>query len=407
MRKNIILAFLSLIGIVNVFAQDFTVGCLTYNIKSLTEMTTEVDELTRQPLKEIVVPNAVEYKGRTFRVIGIGSSAFAGRGGEITDIKIEEGVEYIGNGVFSDCKSLLNIQIPNSIKTIGNYAFSNCVSLKEVKLPENCDLGLGVFKDCWELNSVVLSNDIQEIPKYMFENCWALKSIEIPETVRSIGYNAFYRAGLVSINIPASVEEIYARAFFGIHFQNVVIEDSEKPINFIGVDEDVIKGYINSPAFGECDNLYLGRLSYRKKVEDIEAPEYNIPTPRKKIEFGKYIKQIDDEIPRFSDDLEAIVFYSPEPPTLSVNYSYPLTLYTDVPLYVPCGSKDVYSAHSEWGKFWTINEGIPTNILDVVNKMENRVIQSYDMSGRECKADFKGIVIQRMKDGTVRKILKR
>lgn len=403
MRKNIILTLLFLVGVVNVVAQDFTVGCLTYNIKSLTEMTAEVYELTRQPLKEIVVPNAVEYKGRTFRVIGISYSAFAGRGGEITDIKIENGVEYIRNGAFSDCKSLLNIQIPNSIKTIGDYAFSNCVSLKEVKFPESCDLGMGLFKGCWDLYSVVLPNGMQEIPEYMFENCWALKSIEIPETVRRIGVNAFYGTKLVSINISANVEEIHANAFG--YVQNLVIEDSEKPIYFIG--KDTFFGGINGPAFGSCDNLYLGRLGFRKKVEDVEAPEHNFPTPRKKIEFGKYIKQIDDEMPRFSDDLEAIVFYSPEPPTLSVEYSYPLTLYTDVPLYVPRGSKDAYSAHSEWGKFWAINEGIPTDILDVVDKVENRVIQSYDMSGRECKADFKGIVIQRMKDGTVRKILKR
>lgn len=44
-------------------------------------------------------------------------------------INIPDSVTSIGNGAFSDCKSLLNINIPNGVTNIGQGAFKNCGSL--------------------------------------------------------------------------------------------------------------------------------------------------------------------------------------------------------------------------------------------------------------------------------------
>ena len=47
-------------------------------------------------------------------------------------IEIPESVEYIGDGAFQDCTSLMSIKIPESVKIIGTWAFYNCPSLEEI-----------------------------------------------------------------------------------------------------------------------------------------------------------------------------------------------------------------------------------------------------------------------------------
>lgn len=42
-------------------------------------------------------------------------------------INIPDSVTSIGNGAFSDCKSLLNINIPNGVTSIGDSVFVNCI----------------------------------------------------------------------------------------------------------------------------------------------------------------------------------------------------------------------------------------------------------------------------------------
>ena len=71
--------------------------------------------------------------GRNFRipadgsVVRIGEKAFCGRRDTSTfDIKLPEGIKYIGEGAFSYCDKLKSVSFPSSLLKIGNYAFLNC-----------------------------------------------------------------------------------------------------------------------------------------------------------------------------------------------------------------------------------------------------------------------------------------
>ncbi len=78
---------------------------------------------------EIIIPNEVEYKGRSFRVTSLGDS------------------------VFFNCNSLISLTIPCSVNTIGKYCFSDCTSLKKLIFQDGSDTRLEIsgtskFDDC-------------------------------------------------------------------------------------------------------------------------------------------------------------------------------------------------------------------------------------------------------------------
>ena len=77
---------------------------------------------------DIVIPEAVVFNERTYRVTSIGKKAFAFCY-PLTSITIPDSVKSIGWKAFLDCESLEEIIIANSVKGIGRHAFDGCDSL--------------------------------------------------------------------------------------------------------------------------------------------------------------------------------------------------------------------------------------------------------------------------------------
>ena len=173
----------------------------------------------------------------------------------ITNIKIPEGVGYIGEKTFYDCKNLKSVEIPKSVTYIGEDAFMFCGRIVEVvnnssfKITKESDdhgsVGLyaldihsgkskivnrdgylfyyysgltyligytgedtrlvlpesyngrdyRIYKYCFynnkSITSVVISDGVSSIEYAAFSGCSNLSSITISENVRSIGENAF------------------------------------------------------------------------------------------------------------------------------------------------------------------------------------------------------------------------
>ena len=62
---------------------------------------------------------------------------------------IPASVTSIGDGAFSDCRSLSNIDIPDSVTSIGNSAFFDCLSLSKIVIPNSVtSIGDRAFSYC-------------------------------------------------------------------------------------------------------------------------------------------------------------------------------------------------------------------------------------------------------------------
>jgi hypothetical protein len=156
-------------------------------------------------------------------------------------IHIPKGVEILGSGCFSYCKSLSSISIESDskLKRIESSAFSNS-SLKSMVIPRTVEiLGSGCFFHCESLSSISIESDskLKGIESNAFSHS-SLKSIVIPRTVEILGSHcfqyceslssisiesdsklkriescAFQYTALTSARVPATVESIASDAF--------------------------------------------------------------------------------------------------------------------------------------------------------------------------------------------------
>ncbi len=215
-----------------VSAYDFEVDGMYYNIVSASDKTCSVTHGDEKYIGDVIIPEAVTYKGRTLSVVAIGEYAFENCS-ELKSITIPNSATEIGYSAFEGCKAITSITIPNSVTKIGSSAFYGCTALTTVKLP----------------------NSLTAINSYLFENCSSLESIMIPNSVTEIESSAFKGcSALESITIPCSVELIES-AFDGCTvLENVIFEDSEIALRKPGWASDVTL-FADSP----IKFVYLGR----------------------------------------------------------------------------------------------------------------------------------------------------
>lgn len=178
---------------------------------------------------------------------------------------IPSGVSVIGEAAFQSCKKLRAIKIPEGVEVIMRNAFYDCLALKTVELPSSLLTfdGRGHFDYCTSLDSIYIPQHVDEIPSGIFMGCVSLrrvivdkrnkkydsrnncnaiigsshneliagcKSSEIVNGITSINENAFYKSGITSIHIPASVEYIDSTAFRESKYCQAITVDENNPI---------------------------------------------------------------------------------------------------------------------------------------------------------------------------------
>jgi len=94
------------------------------------------------------------------------------------------GVEKIGCGAFSGCKSLMRIgKLLSTVKVIEKEAFQNCENLTGVELEECLQtIGDKAFQGCYSLqHKIILPSSIKSFGNQVFNNCTMLQSIDMRE----------------------------------------------------------------------------------------------------------------------------------------------------------------------------------------------------------------------------------
>ena len=202
---------LSVAGVTNAVAQEFTVGNLNYSVNddgiSVT-LTGHVDG--ESATGTLTILESVTYEGVVYPVTTIGENAFIFCSGLTGSLTIPNSVTTIGKNAFYNCSGFTgSLTIPNSVITIGAWAFCNCSGFTgNLVIPnsvtsiggyfdeensQNWEHFSGAFSGCSGFNgTLTLSNSLTEIGDQAFEGCSGFTGdLVIPNSVTLIGSNAF------------------------------------------------------------------------------------------------------------------------------------------------------------------------------------------------------------------------
>ena len=202
-----------------------------------------------KPTGNLILPETVQFNGRTYSVTSIGAHAFYSCYG-LTSVVISNSVTTINEKAFYSCYGLTSVTIGNSVASIGYYVFSGCSNLEQITVVSNnahfdsrensnaiietatnklvlgckntvipnsvTSIGDNAFYSCYGLSSIEIPNSVTSIGSNAFSGCYELTSIELQNSIISIGGGAFaFCDRLTSIEIPVSVSTIGEMVFSG------------------------------------------------------------------------------------------------------------------------------------------------------------------------------------------------
>lgn len=226
----------------------------------------------------------------------------------IEDLKIEDGIYYIGNSAFYSC-GIKNIELPNTLKIIKEKAFySN--KLTKIEFKDNIEyIGEYAFMEN-KLESIILSNRLLEINKSSFMNNKIedlvipdsvikinksafmnneIKQLKLSKNLNEIGEEAFYNNELTHIVLPSNLERIGSNAFSNNKLTEVVI-----PSKIEIIDKNAFSGNeIIELKLNEKLKIISNSSFYNNKITYLDIP--------------KNVIKIDDSA-FFSNEIEKIKF---------------------------------------------------------------------------------------------------
>ena len=346
-------------------------------------------------LTSAVLPNSVT---------NIGDDAFNGCN-RLASINISDNMTNIGNSAFGGCSQLTSIDIPNSVTNIGASAFYRCSKLTSINISNSVkSIGDGAFYGTgwWDnqLDGLVYLNNyllgykgespsgtinIEEgtiiIADNAFYSCPELSSVSIPSSVTSIGNSAFeYCSGLSSINIPNSVTSIGQLAFArcprltSINIPNrlSIIEygvfQNCSGLTSINVPNSVTS--IGKYAFSCCSSL--SSINIPNSVVSIGDRTFQECSSLNYIIIPSNVAYIGQDA-FYKTNIQKVIFLSSTPPNNIAFCAIP-----SCQIYIPVGSKDIYSSIPNW-KYKLIYEG---GIVDnMIFRLDNKCLTVVGLIG--------------------------
>ena len=222
-------------GIYYKFMSDSTVEVSMNYYKSLPYVTTyDWFRNTFGPYSgDVLIPETVEYQGKTYTVEGIDTYAFINC--QLTSITLPNTLKSISREAFINTTiESGSILIPASVTNIEECAFFYCYDLENVQVDEdnpvydsrdNCNAIIETATNTLVcgFNSTTILSTISAIGPWAFGGdmiydamgC-SFSNLELPNSIKTIGDHAFaYCSNLASVTIPNSVISIGESAFLG------------------------------------------------------------------------------------------------------------------------------------------------------------------------------------------------
>ncbi len=366
----------------------------------------------------VSIPSLVNYDTKTYVVTRIGDCAFLKNKNLtsiilsdsilnigmsafrnclfLTAITFSNSLETIESFAFYGCDALLSITIPASLKSIGREAFMFCGKLQSITVDTNSlyfksidgilydyDIRNLILCGSAKTGTVTIPNTVSCINEYAFYLCRGLTSIVLPLSLKDIGKFAIANCtGLTQITIPDSVLNIGIAAFTGdtniktLYFNAVncnrpLFLETNNRITNVFLGENVIRipgafcancqllttvtipksvKFIGGYAFSSCTGLTS--IDIPDSVIVIGNGAFADCINLRSVTIGVSVDSIEDNA--FSEDkaIKEIIIKAETPPHTQDFTFYRMS--SDVSIYVPCGSTDLYRSDANWSYYQNI-----------------------------------------------------
>lgn len=130
-------------------------------------------------------------------------------------ITIPDNISIIGEGAFSNCRTIKAVELSDSVKKIDTKAFKNCSSLERIKLSsELISIGDEAFYACTNLEEIIFPDTLSQIGSCAFYGCKKINKIEFPKHLNEIRDEAFKVCmNLSDIKFGDEIKKIGYQAF--------------------------------------------------------------------------------------------------------------------------------------------------------------------------------------------------
>lgn len=189
---------------------------------------------------DLVTP--IKYNG--YPVVGIWSGAFSDAQ-QLTSITLQEGIQYIGTGIFYNLPNLKTVSLPSTLLKVYDISFVSCDSVESVYYRGTISQFAGVE----DLGYMVSNNNsysfyINGVETSQFEN------IELDNSVTTVQSRAFYNfANLKTLKMGNSVKifgsSVFQNRLESLYFNGTISDWAN--INFLAATLNSIDNfYINN-----------------------------------------------------------------------------------------------------------------------------------------------------------------
>lgn len=240
---------------------------------------------------------------------------------KLESVTLPEGLQIIGDGVFSNCENLTEVNIPSTVTKIGNQAFESC-GVSRVELPEGlASVGLGAFR--WsKLESLQIPASLTKIGMVAFVGCNELKELTvakghplytsvnncvidgtktlvmgcnasvIPEdgSVTAIGAHAFRNLSFETFTVPSCITEIGEAAFAQCDLKEIVLSEGLQTIG--------------REAFGNC--RYLESVKLPASVKTVESDAFSMCEALREVELSSVLEYMGELAFAHCDNLVSV-----------------------------------------------------------------------------------------------------
>lgn len=194
----------------------------------------------------------------------------------LTALSFPEGLKQIGS--LNECSNLKTLTIPAGVN-VDDFSCTGCSALTSINFKGTIGTTISnyAFDGCSSLKSINLFEGIATIGNYAFKDCTTLTQLTMPATLTSIGDFCFQNSGLTGLSLQRNLTIIGEYAFDGcanlatINFPPNVTEIKRYTFNNCAKLKDIVLPngliYIKDYAFNGC--AALGKVTIPGGVQNI------------------------------------------------------------------------------------------------------------------------------------------